>query len=180
MLGMNTRVIGATAAVVLVIALAILIRELRPAAPQGVTEQWFYDLNTGQLFAATIGEIPPIAAPSGPLSNGDPAGVRAHVYACGDCSPATRTIAYLETYTAAQRDQLRHWHDRARRTEPEPDGQRFTPNPEFFAVLSGQAALVKRPDDADWVVRGSPEGLALTTAALPVCGPGISPQECRP
>ncbi len=41
---------------------------------------WFYDMNTGKLFAAGAKEPGPIKAPSGPLPDGSPAGFRAHVY----------------------------------------------------------------------------------------------------
>ena len=40
-------------------------------------KDWFYDLKHRRLFVARKGQIPPIEAPSGPLSNGEPAGVRA-------------------------------------------------------------------------------------------------------
>jgi len=41
---------------------------------------WFYDLKSDRLFQATRNKLGPIAAPSGPLPSGEPAGVRAHVY----------------------------------------------------------------------------------------------------
>jgi len=55
-------------------------------------EHFFYDVNDGELFAASAGEIPPIEAPSG----GE--GVRAYVYACGRCTEARLQIGYLERF----------------------------------------------------------------------------------
>jgi len=43
-------------------------------------KQWFYDLNHQSLFVVKSGQLPPIEAPSGPLANGAPAGVRAYVF----------------------------------------------------------------------------------------------------
>lgn len=60
---------------------------------------WYYDLNTDKLFPAKAGLIPPIDAPSGPHKESDqPAGVKAHVLGCNDCSDSNRFIAWLEAY----------------------------------------------------------------------------------
>ncbi len=72
---------------------------------------FFYDLNTGKLFVADALEIAPIEAPSGkPFALPDgteiPAGVRAFVYACGECDPKTRKIGYLEMYTQEAKNLL--------------------------------------------------------------------------
>ncbi len=68
--------------------------------------RWFYDLNTGELFAAEASRLPPIDAPSGGLPDADasPAGVLANVIRIegGD----TREVAYLQTYTAEARQLL--------------------------------------------------------------------------
>jgi len=174
------QLVAGFAALVLILSVVAIVRQARPPSPRGPEQKWLYDLNTGQLFAGAINEIPPIAAPSGPLPDGSPAGVLAHVYGCGDCSTANRVVAYLETYTPEQKGQLQQWNDRARRTEPPPDGQAFVPDLGFAAVLSGQAALVKRLEDADWVVRGSAEGMTLTSESMPQCPADVYPEQCRP
>jgi len=61
-------------------------------------KQWFYDLNHQRLFTAKSGQLPPIEAPSGPLANGAPAGVRAYVFTYSDDPNTTDTfIGFLET-----------------------------------------------------------------------------------
>lgn len=56
---------------------------------------YYYDLKTGELFAAAWQDQPRI----GPSGN---AGVVANVYACGTCDDAGRRfVAYLEKYGAA-------------------------------------------------------------------------------
>jgi hypothetical protein len=59
---------------------------------------WFYDLKHRRLFVARKGQIPPIEAPSGPLANGEPAGVRAYVFTYSNEPNTTDTfIGFLET-----------------------------------------------------------------------------------
>ncbi|MGE3806777.1 MAG: hypothetical protein AB7K24_19080 [Gemmataceae bacterium] len=66
------------------------------SAPSGPTgpQAFFYDLNTRELFVADA--VPgPIETASGPFEGG-PAGVRAHVFACGRCvDKDLRFIAWL-------------------------------------------------------------------------------------
>ena len=68
--------------------------------PQVVTieREWYYDLNTGKLFIAEKGREPPIEAPSGPLGDGKPAGVRAYVLSyVYEPNESERFIAFIET-----------------------------------------------------------------------------------
>jgi len=63
---------------------------------------WYYDLNTQQFFKAPAGQRTPIAAPSGPLPTGEPAGVRAWAFGCaGVTDPDQASIVVLETYHPA-------------------------------------------------------------------------------
>lgn len=59
-----------------------------------VVDQWFFDLNTGELFIARSDQLPPIDVLTGP----EP-GVRARVFSCGTCDdPNTHFIGWLEKY----------------------------------------------------------------------------------
>ena len=68
---------------------------------------WFYDLNTGKLFVGKDKQVPPIEAPSGPLSiesaarplqEGGPAGVKAYVFSYArEPNESERFIGFLET-----------------------------------------------------------------------------------
>jgi len=60
---------------------------------------FYYDLGTGQLFADSPGQVPPIDAPSGPG-----VGVRAYVFSCNDCSDEQqRFIAWYERQIPASK-----------------------------------------------------------------------------
>ena len=76
------------------------------ATKDWVERIWYYDLNTNKLFAGEPGQIPPIDAPSGPHKQTQkPAGVKAHVLGCGDCSDKNIIISYLEAFPPKVRDE---------------------------------------------------------------------------
>ena len=75
-------VIGITIACFLVFAMVTIgqLNPDKPVRPDEPEKVWFYDLNTKELFTAKRSKLPPIKAPSGPLPDGTPAGVRAYVF----------------------------------------------------------------------------------------------------
>jgi len=82
-LNRNPRIVVGVSIACLVVFLAVLIVQLLPERPERsekYDKEWFYDLNTGKLFSAKEGLVPPIDAPSGRLPNGEAAGVRAFVF----------------------------------------------------------------------------------------------------
>lgn len=97
----HPRAVIATTGVSLVIMLVVLGAEaLSGPAAISAGKVWYFDLNTGELFAARDGQTPPIAAPSGPQPDGAAAGVRAYVFACGDCgNKSERFVGYLQVYS---------------------------------------------------------------------------------
>lgn len=58
---------------------------------------FFFDLNTGELFVQPFGTEPPVAAPSGPMPSGHPAGVRAYVFSCDGHTATSNRFGYLES-----------------------------------------------------------------------------------
>ncbi len=109
-------------------------------------KQWFYDLKHRGLFVAKGGQLPPIEAPSGPLANGEPAGVRAYVFTYSDDPNTTDTfIGFLET------------------TDPNVDKKSIGPmdlrvgGAEMFA----KGRLIRRVKDKEWVPANSEEGRAI-------------------
>jgi len=120
-----------------------VVRIVRRAPKPGFRESkrvWFYDLNTGELFVASGKQVGPIAAPSGPLPNGEPAGVRAHVYSfLRDPNESERFIAFLE--------------------KPDPNANVEELNPDrnnFKAWARGR--LIKRAGGDTWVAPTSLRG----------------------
>jgi hypothetical protein len=167
----GSKPILATVLVLILIGSTIsLWRSCSRRSPPFRAGDWFYDLNTQQLFAGPRGAVPPIDAPSGPLPDGTPAGVRAKVFGCGGCAAEQRTIAWLETYTVPDRDLLR---------SPPPDPNK----PETLKPVMPTAPvtlLIKRVADPAWVGQTSPAGAELMTASLPQCPGELVPQECWP
>lgn len=138
------------AIVLLGLALFIVIKTGRPAGYSTPVSVYYYDLNTGELFAALSTEIPPIEAPSGPLPNGKPAGVRAFVYSCGDCSdPAQRRVAWLEKYTARAKARALAIQEWSEQDGPMPDSA-FDPHVEPEFMPEGEIAFAppNQPGDA--------------------------------
>ncbi len=132
----NARIVAILAGCSLLILLVTLWIVLRPApVPQHDWGQdaWFYDLNTGRLFAAENEQVGPIEAPSGPLPNGDPAGLRAHVYSYVlDPNESERFVGFLEK-PDPRASQGKHTADLS-------DFQNWSRN-----------KMIKRVDDKEWV-----------------------------
>jgi hypothetical protein len=102
---------------------------------------WFYDQNAEQLFTVSSKKPGPIGAPSGPMPNGSPAGVRAHVYShIPEPNESDLFIGFLEMPAT-----------RTDRTEP-------VPLEMDSAQLWGRNRMIKRPEDKTWVPANSREG----------------------
>ncbi|NQU11620.1 hypothetical protein HQ590_12575 [bacterium] len=171
---MNTqKVVGIASVLVLVLAVVLILRQLRPPPRPAIPSQdWYYDLNTQQLFAAPVAQLPPIPAPSGPLPDGSPAGVRAVVYGCQDCGAADRSIIYLETYTAAARNEA------ATRLQVTTDGRppQFRPD-----SATGTGVLVSDPQELNWVDLGTADGQAIAKRKTENrCPDGQAARACYP
>jgi hypothetical protein len=128
-------------------------------------KQWFYDLNHQRLFPVKSGQLPPIEAPSGPLANGEPAGVRAYVFTYSDDPNTTDTfIGFLET------------------TDPNVDKGSIgymdlrVPGAETFA----KGRLIRRVKDKQWVESNSEEGRAILKEAFRKNESGKVPQYIAP
>jgi hypothetical protein len=107
---------------------------------------WFYDINTGELFKAKAKLIPPIEAPSGPLPDGNPAGVMAHVFTYNDSNGVPKTfIAYLEKM---------EWKFVRESTD-----KNLTPEEKIRNWASGR--MIKRPEDVEWFRADSEEALKI-------------------
>jgi hypothetical protein len=127
-------------------------------------KQWFYDLKHQRLFTAKK-QLPPIEAPSGPLANGEPAGVRAYVFTYSDDPNTTDTfIGFLET------------------TDPNIDKSSIGPvdlrvsGAEIFA----QGRLIRRVKDKKWVPADSEEGKAILKETFRKNEKGKIPQYIAP
>ena len=79
--------------------------EYRPATEP--VKVWFYDLNTKKLFTANTDSIPPIAAPSGLMPDGKPAGVKAVVLSyVTEPNESERLVGFLQTTDANDKTRI--------------------------------------------------------------------------
>jgi len=130
----------------LLVIIGLLIPNRTAIEVREYKKGWFYDLNTGKLFVAKSDLVPPIEAPSGPLQNGEPAGVRAYVFSyVTEPNESERFIGFLETFQPEAKKQ------EAAPIKPASGG----------AEKWGQGRLIRRPSDEQWVSANSQQGRAI-------------------
>ena len=127
-------------------------------------KQWFYDLKHQRLFIEKK-QLPPIEAPSGPLANGQPAGVRAYVFTYSDDPNTTDTfIGFLETI--------------------DPNTDKSTIGPMDLRVSGAEmfanGRLIRRIKDKKWVPANSQEGKAILKETFRKNEAGKIPQYIAP
>jgi hypothetical protein len=128
-------------------------------------KDWYYDLKHRRLFVARKGQIPPIEAPSGPLANGEPAGVRAYVFTYSNEPNTTETfIGFLET------------------TDPNVDKSSIGPMDLRVsgAEIWSKGRLIRRVKDKEWVEANSEEGRAILKEVFRQNEAGEIPHYCPP
>ena len=135
---------------------------------------WFYDQSERRLYEAPRDTVPPDKGIGGP--SGD--GVRAVVvsFRPEQSDPHKRRIAYLETHTPALKQLL----DRARTAHAA--GRAFTERiPPRDSDYFRTNTLVKRVEETEWHLTGSPEGRAVMSEWQSWRGPdGQPPIVCVP
>lgn len=152
------------AAAVIVICAVLVIRQLGPSSehlyvrPPQELLVWFYDRNTEQLFTMPAHTVGPVETDSGPY-RGEPAGVRAHVFACGDCATSERYIGYLEKPSPDEANQP---------TDGEP------------ALETDFPPLYSRPGGNEWFRADSREAARIEQAAHSRCPNGVTANYCQP
>jgi hypothetical protein len=152
-------IIGITVVTVLVLLTTVIGLLSGPKAPeiQEYKKAWFYDLNTGKLFVAKSELIPPIEAPSGPLGNGKPAGVKAYVFSYTyEPNESERFIGFLETFTSEAREN----QSRSAKSKGGSASE--------LIKQWGEGRFVRRVEDEQWFAANSDEGRAIIEeASLP-------------
>jgi hypothetical protein len=162
----HPRLVVGTAAASTLLLLIIVVSLLtggERAEPVTSDRAWFYDVNADKLFAASASKVPPVAAPSGPLPDDAPAGVRAYVvtYSFGS-DRSEPIIAYLET--------------RAPDTPP----SAYHPAHQKVGAEWGKGLLVRRVKDAEWIPADNPAGRAIIERAHQPDDQGRTPQPYLP
>lgn len=129
----------------------------------GPTRLWFFDLNTGKIFAGPIEQLPPIPAPSGDLIGhpGTPAGVLASVIRVeGD--PVQR-VAFIQVYTPEAKRLI----EASRRVPP------GSAPPDYERIMAGTMVAYppKHPGDpVAWINMAGPDGYRVTMSVDELSG----------
>ena len=164
----NPKIVIAITTVSACVLLVVVIMLLWPKGTEKVDlgeKEWFYDLNTGKLFVAKQGLTPPIEAPSGPLSNGRPAGVRAYVLSyVFDPNESERFIGFLETTDPRGED------------ESPRSGKGYASAAKQWA----QGKLIRTVEDERWVPADSRLGQIIFEKAFSPNENGEPPHYCSP
>jgi len=164
-------IIGITAVTVLVLLTTVIGLLSSGEAPQvkEYKKGWYYDLNTGKLFIAKSDLIPPIEAPSGPLPDGKPAGVKAYVFSYTyEPNESERFIGFLETFTSE-----------ARKNQSKSAKSKAGSAAELIKQW-GQGRLVRRVEDEQWYAANSDEGRAIIEEAFVPNKNGEHARYCPP
>lgn len=140
-----------------------LIRRATPSEHYRLSKKaWFYDLNTGELFVASSKQIGPIEAPSGPLPNGEPAGLRAHVYSFrSDPNESERVVGFLE------------------KPDPDADVKALASDPRNFQEWA-RGRLIRRVGGDTWVSPTSQRGRQIIQELTHPNSQGRTPVYCTP
>ena len=144
--------------ILLIIVIYIMYKPNNTVIPQ-TDKAWYYDLNTSRLFVADSDKQSPIAAPSGPLSGGGFAGVKAYVFSyVKDPNESQRFIGFLE------------------KNDPNYVNSKTV---EGFARW-GEGKLIKRVGDKQWYSATSPEGKEILKRILRQNLNGDNPTQVLP
>ncbi len=173
----NSAVVMVGAVFLIVICLWLVMRYMSGGGGGGgtVTEAYYLDLNTGKLVVDTNRATPPIETESGPTPEGQPAGVRAHVFACEGCGDyegmtvqevraAGGLVAYLERYTPQAREAL----------------ERENVDPMMAAQIAERGIMISAADSIRWVPQASQAAIDLQSAVRQPCPDGNRPEPCFP
>ena len=167
----NSPMVTIGAVLVLIAALVYIIKSQNKSTPvyKGPSRLYFYDLGStaadplDRLYTGKASDIPPIESPSHVLINGNFAGVRAWVFACGDCKDKSKyNIGFLEIYTQEARETIE------KMSKPVPDGQlskSYLDDP--VKVEAGH--LIRSLDENQWVPFSSKAGNAIKESGPAKC-----------
>jgi hypothetical protein len=137
------------------ILLLVTIVLLWPGKKQEVVnykKAWYYDQNTNKLFLARATEESVTEAPSRPLPDGTPAGVKAYVYSYViNPKESDRIIGFL--WKQVGPGQSDKWD---------------------------KGKVVKKPEDKEWVAADSKKGKQIVGEVLKQNKDGIYPISCPP
>lgn len=149
----GNRIIVGIGALGLIVVAGVLFVARGGAQSKHLDAIYFYNLESGELFTQPIGTLPPVDG-----------GVRAFVYACGECSEQNRFISHLITMPAEAKAALDAGN---------------VDDPGTFVGMNQQIAAYNDANELEWLPRHSPQGEAIADAPATRCD-GKPAKQCRP
>ncbi|MHC4647731.1 MAG: hypothetical protein ACYTBJ_19875 [Planctomycetota bacterium] len=157
-------VVAFVSVVVLVVTGIVYLWPEKPKPVKPPAKAWFYDLNTGELFTASKRLVAPIETDTGPLPNGEPAGVRAYVLSyAAEPNESNRFIGFLEKADPFAESSANPGDDEGSGAE-----------------RWGRGKLIRRVEDLEWVPADSMEGREILEEAFTPDENGERPHYVRP
>jgi hypothetical protein len=181
----NSAVVTIAAVLLLIAALFLLMKNCQgPGPTQNITSNYYYDMNTKQTFVGKADLIAPISTPSGtykpaPDAPEMGAGVKAYVFACGDCSdPKKHFIGYLEMYTPEAKKKMEQFMEQAAQRE---GGAQMSPE-SYLMYEEGQVQgrMIMRVGDTEWVPAESDLGAKIVNELTSKCPKADKENRLRP
>ena len=110
------------------------------------------------------------AVAAGPDAEGNPAGMRAYVFSCDDCSDtSTHFVAYVERYTPEAKVKLTQMRD---------NPESLSEEDMYFDYEQGRLIMV--PDKTSWLEANSEEAFVAQEGLMAHCPPGSRIRSCYP
>ena len=196
-LNQNSALTTMAAVVILICALGFAMCHLTKSRGVGssIGETYYYDLVEGKVFGGPMLDVlPPIDAPSGPISHGGQekqAGLRAYIFDCGGCSTdyldmtpqeveeAGGRIAYLEMFSQKSLDAYREFVDGKIAGQPQ-----YNDLNQIWAIIEEGKYMAQVPDEVGTYPKlskaASKKGKGYAAAAMKLCPNGHLPRNCMP
>lgn len=180
-LNRNSALVTVLVVALLLVSLGFFVLQGRQPVYQPPAQAYFYDLSSNQanpmdrLFLAKATDVPPISAPSGTtMPDGTPTGVRANLFACGDCAKGKLFIGYLDLLTKDAKDAQIQAQSASAATTPTPL------DPQLVGRWEA-GHLIRTVEEDHWVPIKSPQGEEILNALEEHCkGTGKAPRPCYP
>ncbi|MBW8034880.1 MAG: hypothetical protein FVQ79_04360 [Planctomycetes bacterium] len=152
---------GVSMFILLFVAAMQMVPEKTQPSMRKDSKQWYYDLNTGELFVGKKGLIPPVESPSGALADGTDAGVLAHVRTYADDPKASDlVVVYLETLSVEAKLEMEECVALGKSSD----------KPWYYG------RSVKRPGDSEWYPVNSAEARTIIQSVSEKNSAGQSPR----
>lgn len=169
-------IVGVIAVVIILFAGYMIFGSVKPSVRiDAWPNAYYYDLNSGKTFVLPAHNVPPVAAPSGPLPDGKPAGVWAAVFSCGSCADAnSRFVGWLEKFDEPAHGQL------TALIEPRKNGYTdFNPY-ETKNFWDNAAQKIAAPNATDqWIPMTETDSEEIQAAVAKKCAPATA-SRCQP